>query len=283
MTQSATSFVDNTIAQDVFSPIIWSKAVITSLEAKLAFAKCVNRQFEANASVGYRVNVASIGDFTATAKSENGAISYETIAEAVKYVTMNQWYYAAFAIEDLVKLQSNIELRSKYQEKCGYALAKQVDDILADRVADFAQYGGTLGVCFTDDLIRAGVQALDDANVPESDRFMIISPAEYNNMLSQDKFTNSLYKGGARAVDTGSIGNVYGLEVFKTTNINKSASTYADNVIMHKEALALVLQQAPRVGTFYDLDYLCWKVAVDEIYGSAEMKDTSGYWLKGKS
>lgn len=283
MATGTTAFYTNTLSQDVFSPVIWSQGVLKATEANLVFAKRVNRQFEADARVGYKVNVASIGNLGSRAKTEDTAISFETIAELVAPITINQWVYAAFAVEDLVKIQSQVDLQANYKEKCGYALALSVDTYVATLVASFTQAIGALGVNFTDDNLRRCVQYLDDANAPQTDRFMVMSPAEYSDKLALDRYSNSLYKGGDRAVDTGVFGNLYGCDVMKTTNLHKAAAGQGDNFVGHKEAVALVMQEEPRTSTFWDINFLTWKVAVDELYGAAIMRQPFGCWLKGAS
>ena len=150
MAVGATEFIDKTIADGVFSPDVWAKQVLRATERKLVFARLVNRAFEDDASVGKTVKVASIGELAARAKAENTAITYETVAETATTITLNVWTYAAIGIEDIVQVQSNINLRNEYQRKIGYALAKDVDTALATNVTGASQTVGTLGVHFTD-------------------------------------------------------------------------------------------------------------------------------------
>ena len=46
MATGATEFVDKTISDGVFSPDIWSKAVLRATESNLVIAKAVNREFQ---------------------------------------------------------------------------------------------------------------------------------------------------------------------------------------------------------------------------------------------
>ncbi len=286
MATGATAFVDKTIADGVFSPDIWSKQVLRATEANLVLAKCVNRGFEPDASVGRTVQVASIGNLAARAKAENTAIDYETVAETATPITLNIWSYAAVGIEDIVEVQSNIPVRSEYQRKMGYALAKDIDSALAVDIKGFSQIVGTLGTLFTDDDVRRAVQYLDDADAPLTDRVIVMSPAEKMDKLGLDRWSNSLYRGGTagKQVSNGQIGDeIYGCTPFVTTNLNKPAANQAANTVMQKEALALVVQRQPKMHIFYDIDYFTWKLATEVIYGHAEMRDTFGVYLKGKS
>lgn len=288
MATGATEFVDKTIADGVFSPDKWSKQVLRATESRLVFAKAVNRQFEDDATVGKAVKVASIGNLAARAKSENTAITYETIAETATTITLNIWDYAAFGVEDIVKVQSQVDVQNEYQRKVGYALAKDIDTkIAASAPGGFSQTAGTLGTPFTDDNVRRAVQYLDDADAPEDDRILIMSPAEKNDKLGLDKWTNNLYRGpqnDGKPVNYGQLGTeIYGLTPYVTTNLNKPSAGQADNVVMHKEAYALVVQREPKMHLFYDIDLFTWKVAAEVILGHGEMRDAFGVWLKGVS
>jgi len=195
------------------------------------------------------------------------------------------WDYAAVGIEDIVKVQQQVDTQTEYQRKIGYALAKDIDTNLAALVSGFSQTQGTLGTLFTDDHVRRGVQYLDDADAPEDGRVLIMAPAEKNDKLALDRWSNALYRGGTagQQVSRGQIGSeIYGLTPFVTTNTKAQAGGQSDNTVMHKEAVALVVQREPKFHMFYDIDLFAWKLASEVIFGSAEMRDAFGVWVKGQ-
>jgi hypothetical protein len=277
----ATAFVGKTIADGVFSPDIWSKQVLRATESNLVFAKCVNRAFEDDASVGKSVKVASIGNVAARAKTENTAILYETVAETATTITLNIWSYAAVGIEDIVKVQSIVDVQNEYQMKMGYAIARDIDSKLATDVAGFTQTVGTLGTPLADiDVVRAN-QYLDDADAPADDRFLIMAPAEKANKITLDRWSNALYIGTPKPAISGSLGDMYGLNVMVTTNLVKPAGGQANNFVFQREALALIVQRSPKMHLFYDIDFFTWKLASEVIYGHQMMRPTFGVWAKG--
>ena len=202
----------------MFSPDIWSKAVLRATESNLVIAKSVNREFESDATVGKTVKVASIGNLAARAKAENTAITYETVAETATTITLNIWSYAALGIEDIVKVQSSIDLQNEYQRKLGYAVAKDIDTKLAADFAGFSQVVGTLGTAATDANVLAAIKLLDDADVPQDDRFFVMTPAEKVSKLALDRWSNALYVGTSQLpVKNGQLGDMYGLNLMVTT------------------------------------------------------------------
>ena len=284
MATGASEFVDKTIADGIFSPDIWSKQVLRATESNLVIARSVNRGFEDDASVGKTVKVASIGNLAARAKAENTAITYETVAETATTITLNIWSYAAVGVEDIVKVQSNVDVQSEYQRKLGYALAKDIDTKLATDFAGFSQSVGTLGTAVSDANVLAAIKLLDDADVPQDDRYFIMTPAEKVAKLALDRWSNALYIGtGQYPTRSGMLGDMYGLNLAVTTNLVKPAGSQANNAIFHRDALALVVQRTPKTHVFYDIDFFTWKLASEVIYGHQEMRDNFGILLLGAS
>jgi hypothetical protein len=268
----------------VFSPDIWSKQVLRATEANLVIATSVNRTFEADASVGKTVKVASIGNLAARAKAENAVITYETVAETAVTITLNLWSYAALGIEDIVKVQSIVDVQNEYQRKLGYAIAKDIDTKLASDFAGFSQVVGTLGTAASDANVLAAIKLLDDADVPQDDRFFVMTPAEKVAKLALDRWSNALYIGTSQyPTRSGMLGDMYGVNLAVTTNLVKPAGGQANNAIFHRDALALVQQRSPKTHVFYDIDTFTWKLAVEVIYGHQEMRDNFGILLNGAS
>jgi hypothetical protein len=258
--------------------------VLRATESNLVIAPSVNRGYEADASVGKTVKVASIGNLAARAKAENTAITYETVAETAVTIVLNIWSYAAVGIEDIVKVQSQVDVQNEYQRKLGYALAKDIDSKLAADFAGFSQAVGTLGTAASDANVLAAIKLLDDADVPQDDRFFVMTPAEKVSKLALDRWSNALYIGtGDMPVKNGILGEMYGLTLKVTTNLVRPAAGQAQNAIFHRDALALVVQRTPKTHVFYDIDFFTWKLASEVIYGHQEMRDNFGILVNGAS
>lgn len=295
MATGVAEFIDQTITNasgtgysSTFSPDVWSKNLLIKREANLVFANRVNHEYERDAKVGKSVIIASISDLSARAKTENTAITYETVAEVPVVLVLNIWDYAAFGVEDIVNVQAHVNLRSAYEDKVAYALAKDVDVKLSTGVAGFSTSVGTLGTPFTDADLRNAVEALDNNNVPEDGRVLIMSPKEKNDKLGLEKWVSVLYRGdstvngGGVQVNQGEIGrDIYGLRPYVTTNLFKPAAGQGNNVVMHKDAYAVVMQREPKLHVFYDIDYFTFKIASEQIFGHGELRDDHGVWLKG--
>ena len=282
---SATDFIDNTSAQN-FIPELWSQLSIVSREDALVMAPLVDRRYEDGLSFGDTIHVPSVGNLAARTKSINSAVTYETVAEGVTNITIATNEYAAIAVESITKIQNNRDQLEMYSGKLGYALGLAVDDVLAGLIDDFTYNVGTLAVENTyDELVRAR-QYLDDANAPQTERYMVVSPAAEAGLLKQDNFINNDYSkihGDLR--ETGQefayTGSFLGMPIYKSVNVEGTNAGGHDNGMFQRQAIALVMQERPTVFQQFDIDYLVDKVVVEQLYGTQSMRADHGVFVKG--
>lgn len=289
MATGATEFIDSTTA-DVFIPEVWSRLAILAREQALVFARLVDRRFEDELKAGDTIHVPSRTHLTAQTKTKasNAAIVYETQTETNTDITVATWEYVAVALETIVKVQANRDMMEFYAPEMGYALALAVDDVLAGLVDDFSNTVGTLTAETTDaEYIRAR-QYLNDANAPMDDRAIIIAPAAESGLLKLDRYVNNDYSAihgdGARetAQEKAYVTSFYRMPVYVSTNVEGTNAAGHDNGMFHRHALALVMQEKPKTyPVTWDPDYLVWKVVMEQLYGSREMRDDHGCFIQG--
>lgn len=285
MATGATEFVDNTTA-DVFIPELWSNEAIVARESRLVFAPLVNRNFEQEMKFGDIIHVPSVTDLTARTKTANAAITYETQTETNTDITVSTHQYAAMAVEDITKVQANRDLFSLYAGKMGYALDIAVDDVLAGLPDNLSQTVGTLATDLTYEQLLRARQYLDDANVPDEDRVMVVSPAQESGMMKLEHFINRDYK-ESQTVSMGEkgnkawFGNWLGMPVYKSVNVEGTNAAGHDNVMFQREAFALVMQIKPKFESMRDIDYLVDKVASQQLFGTATMRADHACWMAG--
>ena len=195
-------------------------------------------------------------------------------------------------------------MRKFYTDDAGYALAKQVDTDLFALAEGFQ--GGTVGgtgassyenavigsdgstaytgnssnaADITDAGIRRMILELDDADVPMDNRVLIVPPIAANDMLGINRFTEQQFIGSGDAIRTGKIGQIYGVDVFISSNCpTASGNSDADRVgmLVHKDALVLAEQVGVRSQTQYKQEYLGDLFTSDTIYGVAELRNDAG-------
>lgn len=275
----------------VFLPTLWSVETLRATENALVAAGLVKRYDALVRARGQAIKIPNISNLSANAKTANTDVTTQTVTESSVTLTIDKWYESSFEIEDMVTVQSNYDLRAEYSEKAGYAIAKQVDsDVLALYTGFTTTDVGSYGTDINDATIVASLLAINTNDVPLENRAFIISVPQLAAIMKIDKFVRADYLGQydqATPVKKGPNsrylwGEIYGTPVYYTNNIPTSAGTPTQyhNILIHKEAMALAMQQAPRLQAAYWLPSLAWKVVVDAIYGVITLRGGFGVELR---
>ncbi len=301
--------VDNTSAA-TFIPEIWSDEVIASYENSLVLAPLVKRM-SMTGKKGDTVNIPAPVRGTATAKAANTAVSIQSDTESNVQVLIDKHFEYSRLIEDITATQALSSLRQFYTSDAGYALAKQVDSDLHGLAVNFGDGAGTYlntnsmyidastgltqyaadtvtsADVFTDAGFRSLVQAMDDADVPFDNRVFVIPPALRNAIMGIDRYVSSDFVSG-QAVQNGKIGNIYGIDVYVSTNCATSEAgadnTANDNdlkaaLLMHKDSMVLAEQMGVRSQTQYKQEWLSNLYTADQIYGVKVLRPEAGFVL----
>ena len=119
------------------------------------------------------------------------------------------------------------------------------------------------------------------------DRAIILSPAEENGLMMLKEYIHNdysiLHGEGPRQTrqEWAYVTNFLTMPVYRSTNVEGTNAAGHDNVMMQREAIALILQKEPRVWTFDDIDYFTRKIALEQLYGSAIMRNDHLVWCRG--
>jgi len=275
----------------VFLPTLWSTETLRATEAALVAAGLVKRYDALVKARGQAIKIPNISNLSVTAKTANSDVTTQAITESTITLNVDKWYESSFEVEDMVAVQSNYDLRSEYSEKAGYAIAKQVDtDVLGLYTGLTTTDVGTYGVDAGDATYVSALLAINVENVPMENRAFIIHPNQLAAIMKIDKFVKADYLGQydmPTPVKKGPSsrylwGDVYGTPVYWTTQVPTTAGTPTQyhNLLIHKDAFALALQQAPRLQAAYWLPSLAWKVVVDAIYGVVALRPTFGVEIR---
>lgn len=277
---------------DVFLPEVWSKETQRATEAALVLANLVKR-FDADvADAGDLLHVPKISNLTANAKAANTQVTLNAPTEGEFTMSINRHFETSYLIEDRLKAQSKYNLLEAYSGKAGYSIAQKIDSDLAGLYSGLSQTVGNSTTDITDANIVRAIQYLDDADAPQTDRFMVIKPAGLAHIRLIDKFSrfdslgiapsvvvngglangNSIVK---RIGPNGFVGTIYNLEVYMSTNLTEESGTsdIVHNLVFHKEAFALGVQMKPRTQFQYKQEYLGNLATTDALWGFGEYRD----------
>ncbi len=257
----------------VFIPELWANEVRAATEANLVFAKSV-KTINHQGKKGDVIHIPDVSNLTANDKAAGAQVTTQAPTEGEFTVTLNKHKEVSFMIEDILRVQSAFDLRSAYTKKAGYAIAKAIDSDLAALYASAANAINGAGATYTPGTpnpaqitaagLRTAIQLLDEADVPEDDRVLIIPPSSKNALLGIPEFTEVWKYGDKAPIQKGEFGEIYGVRVYTTTNLPNSGGVA---IMMHREAMVLAKQLAPRTQAQYKQEYLATLVTVDTIYG----------------
>ncbi len=259
-----------------FIPEKWATELSDAAQAWIGLSSLVDRQFEEDLAVGDTVHITDASNPAVSVKTEDTTGSYANRVETMQTITVSRQAYTAFLVEDMAELQSKYAVRSNYTGKSVYSLMAYVEGDasagLQSLPQSFSQLVGALGSDpTTDNLIRA-VQYLDDADVPEGDRFFYMSPGAHAALLKQDVFVSGDY-GPSGGISTGRITKpVYGATTHVSSLASNDPSTAGQSYswFCHKKGVALIIQQTPAVHTQYEVLEFGWGVGVNIVYQFAE-------------
>jgi N4-gp56 family major capsid protein len=297
-----TNQVTTSVANN-FIPELWSDEVIGAYKSNLVVANLVTK-LSHKGKKGDTIYIPVPARGSASAKAANTQVTLSAATNTKVTVSIDKHYEYSKLIEDIAEVQALASMRKFYTDDAGYALAKQVDtDLFA--LTEGLQ-GGTVGgsgaasfekavigsngstdytgnssnaADITDAGIRRMLLTLDDADVPMDNRVMVVPPICANDMLGINRFTEQQFIGSGEAIKTGKIGQIYGVDIFISSNCPSAAgNSGADRVgvLMHKDALVLAEQVGVRSQTQYKQEYLGDLFTSDTIYGVAELRNDAG-------
>ena len=294
---------------DKFIPEIWSDEVVAAYKKNLVLANLVNKM-TMKGKKGDTLHIPKPTRGVATAKAANTAVTIQADTETEVLVSVDQHFEYSRFIEDIVEVQALASLRRFYTEDAGYALAKKIDDTLFQLGKTFGNgtssfvhsnsyfIDGTNGLSayavdtvaaadvFTDAGFRALIKLMDDADTPMDSRFFTVPPSLRAAIMGIDRYNSSDFVDG-RGVNNGQIGQLYGIDIYVSSNC-PIIETDAENsvggdvkaaILAHRDTMVLAEQMGVRSQTQYKQEYLSTLYTADTLYGVKTLRPETGFVL----
>ncbi len=242
------------MALDNFIPTIWSARLLVNLQKALVYGQTgvVNRDYEGEIkNVGDTVKINAIGAITVGDYTKNSTISDPSaLTSSQPMLEINQAKYFNFYVDDIDSVQTKPKVMDAAMREAAYSLRDAADQYIASLYTGVAA-GNTIG----DDsspivptasnayeyLVDMGV-LLDEANVPQAGRWVIVPPWFYGLLLKDDRFV----KAGTAATDAtlrnGQVGEAAGFTVLKSNNVPNDSGTKYKIIAGHPMAWSFAEQ-----------------------------------------
>lgn len=260
-----------------FVPEEWSKFVLDAVHSRLVILPLVDHTWEPELKYGDTMNVGILNTVAAVEVVVGTAGSARDIATgSMKVIIVNEWWEAPVVLDDMTNLQSQVNLAQKAQREGGYAIALKIDATIGTLFKDLndGTVKGADGAAITDDVLIDSVERLDENDVPETDRAFVFDPSAKADMLKIDKFVRTDYVREG-VVPTGKFGSIYGSPLFITNNLG-TTTTGAYGVLIHKDALAVIVQMNMKVDIWHEPLKHQQTINTHALWGVKEMRDTFG-------
>ena len=278
-----------TSTADDFVPEVWSDGVYRYFERGTVFRALVEDYSALIAGKGFgdTIHIPQIDLKTAAEKQANTLVTYDATATTESSLTISDHYYNAMLFEDVLMIQSQPDLVSKYTKMFGEALARQLD---ADIWDDLDGLNVSVALGSGDDNMavadwQAALASLGENDVPymDGDCSLVVNPTMMADILDPNagisKYfwradaggnTSVLNEGGSK----GFIGKLHGINVYMSNTISTGGSVCC-GAIFHRSAAAIAVQQEVRVQAEYSVDALGTKVVSDLLYGTVLIDSSS--------
>jgi len=139
-------------------------------------------------------------------------------------------------LANIDELKTHYDVRSIYAAELGKALAKRFDiavlkTLIAGARQDSTIAGGVGGTKLTGAILNTGTgllqaiydvaKALDEKDVPEDDRYAILTPTQYYKLITDASSNNALNRdfGGVGSIATGNIPQIAGISLYKSNHL----------------------------------------------------------------
>lgn len=245
-----------------FVPDLWSAKLLVALRKAAVAGGLVNRDYEGEISrEGDSVKITSINDVTIGSYTAHSDITWEDIDDATRSLIIDQAKYFAVELDDIEKAQQKKGGKSALDQavdNAAYQLRDVADAFLLSTMSAAAQGTandlGTVAIHTTkrnlyDAFVDLSV-VLDEANVPEENRFAVLKPSLYGRVLKLDEFVAPGDIQGAEVRGKGFVGEIAGLSIYKSNNMpavtdaaatgggviagSRIATTYAEQILKVK-------------------------------------------------
>jgi N4-gp56 family major capsid protein len=214
-----------------FIPDLWSARLLVGLRKAAVAGNLVNRDYEGLIKrQGDSVKITSINDVTIGSYTVHTDITVEDIDDATRSLLIDQAKYFAVELDDVEAAQ--------HVKGGGSPLAQAVDNaayqlrdvadaaILAAMTTATQGTGNDLGTVaihttkqnLYDAIVDLGV-TLDEDNVPSEGRWVVVSPSVHGRLQKLDSFIAAGDAKGASTRGNGFIGQVAGLDIYKSNNL----------------------------------------------------------------
>lgn len=299
----------NRTSADAQVPELWAQRGIDALRANIVLARIASKDTDYNimggGKLGDKVSIDLPPTFVANDKAANGAVTPQVPTDAVISVTINKHKEVTFILEDALRAVGKPGGLERYMAATMEPLANAVEADLFALYSGFSQSVGTSGTDVTRATFLAARKKLNDANIPEAGRAMVLSSKDETAVIGDTNLAPYFANSRPDVIERGAIAQLDGFDIHRSTLVPVVAGSPAStkNLAVTPEAMVLASRALPTDGNgrgaeqfvqvdpvsglalrctiTYNGSQLGTQVTMDILYGVAEGRDAAGVVVLG--
>lgn len=247
-----------------FIPEIWSGKLVEKFYKTTVFGEIANTDYEGEISAhGDKVNIRTIPDITIRDYQKGQTLTNEQPESSNVELLIDKGKYFSFICDDVDKMQSDLDLMGDWSDDAAQQMKISIDSGILSDIPDDVDSSNTgatagaissslalgtasAGVALTTSNIVSKIvdlgTALDEQNIPESDRFLVI-PATVAGLIKQSDLKDASITGdGTSPLRNGRIGMIDRFTVYNSNNVLKNSSNIYGIMAGHKSGLTFASQ-----------------------------------------
>ena len=272
-------------SDEKFVPELWAEGIYKYFERKSLFRGLVDdySALFGGSKKGDVVHIPEVALASAQDKTEGNDVQYDNTSSTETQLTVNKHKYVAKLFEDILAIQGNPDMISKYTRMMGETLSRQMDADIWTELSGLNQ-SVTLSAddVLTADKFEEALANLGENDVPymEGDTFMVVNPTLYADILNPSGglaqyFVRADAGGEGSGLRTGMVGSIYGIDVMMSNTLSTGGTaTTISGAIFHRSSCAIAVQNDVRIQTEYSIDALGQKIVSDVLYGVKRLDDS---------
>lgn len=280
---------------DVMIPAKWGQRLNDFFKEELIMGSFFTDRSEELVDGGNIVYTPNITEMSANTKTNGSQVTLNSPTETAVTLTVATWEEVSFLIEDREKahVKKSYALQETYAMNAAHTVATSLEVDIAQLFASFSQTVGASTRNVADSDIRQAIATLESASVPGlytgQVAFFFHPDVFWNQLQSIDKFSLAINSPVQDPVAKVPDARLYGIPVFRSPNIQYTASTTGrNNALAHKDAVhwarlslpatgesQMVGSQGVRVQTHYIPEYLGYLTIADMCWGVVENRDAA--------
>jgi hypothetical protein len=254
----------------VYIPEIWSGKLVEKFYAATVFGEIANTDYEGEISgMGDSVQIRTVPDITITNYEIGDTLTYQQPGSNNVNLLIDQGKYFAFRIDDVESHQTDLGLMNDWADDASQQMKIAVDtDVLSDTgkglltdvpaanqgatagaiSSSIALGNATTGIALTktnvlEKIVDLGT-VLDEQNVPESGRWLILDALAVGLIKQSDLKDASLAGDGTSILRNGRVGMIDRFTIYLSNNVPRGVGAGLSTIAYagHKSGLTFASQ-----------------------------------------